>query len=130
MKLDLAQNTNCRMFDMELPENLFHSNIYTVSSLRPKLSFDLEIYESQKNIIVESIRNERVQEKLDPFDTANITACDSLGTMNFLIMYHATEIESNISEIINTDSRVLYCNEENSSCRNVFDMNEKVVTGV
>lgn len=127
MKLDLARNTNCRMFDMGLPENLFYSNIYTVSALRPKLSFDPKTYKSQKDKIVESIQNERDQETLDAFDIVNTTVLDSLGTMNFLIMYHAAEIESKISEILNTDSSVLYCNEENSSCRSVFDMNEKVI---
>lgn len=115
------------MFDMDLPDNLFQSNIYTVSSVRPKLSVDPNTYDSQKDAIVESIQNERAQNCQYSSDTAEITSCDSLGTTNFLIMYHAAKIESSITEMIDTDSRTLYCNEENSSCQNVFDVNEKVL---
>lgn len=127
MRLDLSHHTNCRMFDMDLPEDLFESNIYTVTSARSKLSVDPHTYESQKDAIIESIQKEIVQNGQNSSDTAEIMSCDALGTMNFLIMYHAAKIESSITEMIDTDSRTLYCNEENSSCKNVFDVNEKVL---
>lgn len=37
MRLDLSPASNCQMFDMHLPNNLFYSNIYFVSSKRAKI---------------------------------------------------------------------------------------------
>lgn len=123
MRLDLSPNTNCRMFDSHLPENLFFSNIYTVSSVRPKVELNEEVYESQKNIILEIIENEDDQhhEAKDPSN-----AVSSMLPSDFMIMYYATLIEGDLSKIIETDNKGFYCNKEGSSCRTVFLENQKV----
>lgn len=50
MRLDLSLESNCRMFDMQLPENLFYSNIYFISSKRATVVMNSSKYERQKKI--------------------------------------------------------------------------------
>lgn len=44
IKIDLSVGSNCRMFDMNLPENLFYSDIFFVSSKRAKITMDEHAY--------------------------------------------------------------------------------------
>lgn len=126
LRLDLSPNTNCRMFDSYLPENQFFSNIFSVSSARPKVALNEEIYEAQKNIILESIENEEEQEESQKEKISSNISADTWETSDFMIMYYATSIESNLSKkIIDPDNNGFYCNQEGSSCRTVFVANEK-----
>lgn len=127
MRLDLSPNTNCRMFDSHLPDNLFFSNIYSVSSMRPKVALNEGAYASQKDGILESIENgERQQETSDLSDTDRIAAGDALEIADYMILYYATLIESSLSKIISDiDNKGFYCNKEGSSCRKVFVDNVK-----
>lgn len=125
MRLDLSPHANYRMFDSHLPENMFFSNIYSVSSARPKLSLDQEVYESQKNNILESVENEEEGQQEISDLSVSITS-GTLGTSDFMLMYYATLIERDLSKIINTDNKGFYCNKEGSSCSTVLSENTKV----
>lgn len=43
------------MFDMNLPDHLFYSDIYFVSSRRAKVAMNEQLYYHQKNSILEEI---------------------------------------------------------------------------
>lgn len=132
--MDLAPNTNCRIFDTELPENLFYSNIYLVSSRRPKLNLNENMYEDQKSSILEAVEDvedehEWLQGKTDLPDIG-IMPDDIMAQSRFMLTYHASLIESRLSKIITTDNKGFYCNRGNnngSSCGTVFAENEKAL---
>lgn len=46
MKIDISEKSNCRMFNLQLPENLFYSDIYFVSSTRARVSLNENIYQA------------------------------------------------------------------------------------
>lgn len=144
MKMDLAANSNCRMFDMHLPEDLFHSNIYFVSSKRPKVMLNEQTYENQRESILEIVEDEfewhpeqgwirtsngAVDEAVAPVaSVASVASVDhpmlnALNGSDFMILHHATLIESNLVNIIS--NKGFYCNAEGSSCHTVFNENEK-----
>lgn len=142
MKMDLAVNTNCRMFDMNLPENLFYSNIYFISSKRPKIILNKQTYENQKESILEVVEDEcewhpeygwitpsdeRIMSDIDgaiaSADPEVLMLNGSLDISDFMILHHAISIESNLMNIIG--NKGFYCNAEDSSCHTVFDENEK-----
>lgn len=108
MKMDLSPTSNCRMFDMHLPDDLFFSNIYFVSSKRAKISMDENAYQNQKDdvldLVDDSISSSGTHYMLD-------------GTANFMLMYAASKIEQKIVEC-----KTFHCN----SCRLVFEENDKV----
>lgn len=143
LRLDLSPNTNCRMFDSYLPDNLFFSNIYSVSSVRSKVEFNSDTYESQKLIILESInkqeenataaddapKDKQQQNVTDTPDASSIVSpilADTLGTSEFMVIYYAILIESELTKQMDTDSSVFHCNKEDNSCRTIFAENEKV----
>lgn len=52
MRMELSTSSNCRMFEIHLPESIFFSNIYFVSSKRARIEMNEQIYESQKDSIL------------------------------------------------------------------------------
>lgn len=115
MRMDLSPKSNCRMFDMHLPDNLNYSDIYFVSSKRAKIVLDERAYEAQKDSILELVENPECEpiELSHPFDTHHILDT----TAHFMITYLASKIEKKIMECKN-----FHCND----CRYVFDENEKI----
>lgn len=152
MRLDLSSKTNCRMFDVNLPENVFYSNIYFVSSKRPKLTLNQQTYENQLEPILELVEDEQewnpehgwVRARASSVSNTDETVAHPeesvelaepvepvapilnalLDTSDFMILYHATSIEQNLIKIISRKG-FFYCNVVGSSCRTVFDENEK-----
>lgn len=122
MRMDLSPGSNCRMFDMFLPHNLFYSNIYFVSSRRARIVLDEKKYEQQKKFIIESIDENNDPDIGEPDDADNnvesVFATQHIldGTSQFMVAYIASQIEK---KIINC--KQFYCND----CRLVFDQNEK-----
>lgn len=122
MKMDLSDSSNCRMrmFDTELPDNLFFSNIYFVSSKRAKIVMNEDVYENQRDSILEAVDIPE-DEFIDSFDSpdtfidANHHMLD--GTSNFMIIYSASKIEKKIMAC-----KSFHCN----NCRLVFGENEKI----
>lgn len=130
LRLDLSRESNCRMFDMHLPDNLFYSNIFFVSSKRATVVMDSSLYESQKNSIIESVNSPEIAEIPDIDSTQENESNDHLGnafathhildgTSNYLNTYIASQIEQKILNCTN-----FYCN----GCRFVFDQNEKTTS--
>lgn len=125
MRMDLSPASNCRMFDMHLPDNLFYSNIYFVSSKRPKIVMSEKTYESQIESILESVETpddcsiEPIDafNTFDTFDRVNATHHMLDGTSQFMLYYLASKIEQKIIEC-----KTFHCN----SCRLVFDQNQQV----
>lgn len=113
MRMDLSPYSNCRSFDMHLPDNLFYSNIYFVTSRRTKITMDETKFESQKDSILESVGNYDAIEGIEMIE-ANHHLLD--GTAQFMIRYLASKIEQKIVQC-----KSFHCN----SCRLVFDENEK-----
>lgn len=121
MRMELSSGSNCRMFDLFLPDNLQFSNIYFVSSRRPRISMDDQCYENQKDSIIAAIGNAEI----DPFDDTDETGENNItygaqyldATKNFLVIHIASTIEKKIMK-----SNNFHCN----SCRLIFDENEKV----
>lgn len=137
MRMDLSPGSNCRMFDMFLPDNLFYSNIYFVSSKRARVVMDSETYEKQKKSILDlmkdteamesNVRNVRNNGPGDDDDDVDVDDVDSAlatqhildGTSQFMTAYIASQIER---KIINCKN--FYCN----GCRSVFSENEKATS--
>lgn len=118
MKLDLSVDSNCRLFDSTLPDNMFYSNIYFVSSKRAKIEMDNTIYEQQKDSILDELSTE-FDTSIDAFD--NIDAIDGNfhmldSTPNFMIACIASSIERKIMEC-----NSFHCND----CLSVFNENVK-----
>lgn len=128
MKLDLSKHSNCRFFDSNLPDNLFYSNIYFVSSRRAKTVMDPILYEQQKDDILDDLNE--INQSDAAVDTDEFEEVDSLealnqnhhvldGTANFMVEYIASLIEKKIME----------CNSFHcDNCRYVFYENESVAS--
>lgn len=133
MKMDLSPSSNCRMFDMDLPDNLFHSDIYTVTSLKKKVALNETEFESQKTALLELVEEPDVQEdeeqgpkELPEQSSSNDFILDSRSIISeFVLVYQSTLIESSLNEILQTDNKAFYCNGKESSCCTVFNENEK-----
>lgn len=123
MRMDLSPGSNCRMFDMHLPDNLFYSNIYFVSSKRARIEMNEKAYKSQKIPILKLIDGPReLYEESEPDEE-----CDGVismhevqhmldGTSYFMITYIAAQIEQKIMKCPN-----FHC----SGCFSIFNENEK-----
>lgn len=121
MKLDLSPGSNCRVFDSHLPENLFFSNIFFVSSKRARITMNSNTYGEQRDTILHKL-SEMVEFDIDEtYDTVDITTILSRytldGGMDFMVKYIACSIEKKI-----TECGSFHCN----MCRSVFDENEKI----
>lgn len=119
MRLDISEKSNCRMFDMHLPENLFYSNIYFVSSKRAKVAMDEQAYQSQKDEILELVENSNYQtnEPAEEIDIVNSTHHMLDGTAFFMNAYIASSIERQIMAC-----KSFHCN----GCLSVFAENDKL----
>lgn len=125
MRMELTPNTNCRIFDNNLPDNLFYSNIYFVSSKRARMVMNETTYQEQKESILKLVENEASEtgeaiestESIESFDTLS-ASCHYLfgGTSHFMVSYLAAQIEKKISKC-----NTFHC----SSCRQIFDENDK-----
>lgn len=125
VKIDLAPDSNCRVFDTDLPENLFYSNIYLVSSKRPARKLDENVYKDQVVSILESV--ESVEEELGKLPKNSSKTDDFCGNSRFMMTHHASIIENQLLKIIKNDNSGLYCNRKSgSTCSTVFAENEKV----
>lgn len=120
MKLDLSLDSNCRLFDSHLPDDMFYSNVYFVSSKRGKIELDETIFEQQKDSILTDIAElDSSFESIDNFDAMVQTShmghmLDS--TPNFTIACIASSIEKKIMEC-----KSFHC----SDCLLVFNENKK-----
>lgn len=122
MKLDLSEHSNCRVIDMNLPDNMFYSNIYFVSSRRAKVTMDQNLYDQQKDRILDEFEdtddmeyNERAairEFEVEDFEDNHNALIDS---SNFLLEYIASSIEMKI-----LSSKSFHCD----SCRYIFYENE------
>lgn len=124
MKMELSTRSNCRMFDINLPDDLFFSNIYFVSSKRARITMDEETYKNQKDSVLENVG------AVYSLDLELIGASDSVNAMTsnhhmfditsqFMLLYSASKIEKKIMEC-----KSFHCHR----CRLVFEENEKVDT--
>lgn len=111
IKIDTSELSNCRAFDRNLPDDMNYSNIYFVSSKRVPLILDENLYDTQKNKILEEIA------VLDELESNNISFDGTVGTKNFTTAYITSCIEKKISECPS-----FHCN----SCQSVFKENDKV----
>lgn len=124
MKLDISEGSNCRLFDMELPENMFYSNIYSVSSYKPKRKLDESKYEEQKESfldVLEKNANEQLNacgndDDIDDIDVMADTHYILDTTPNFMVAYISSLIEKKIME-----RSTFRCH----GCVSVFQENEK-----
>lgn len=116
------------MFDMQLSDNLFYSNIYFTSSRRARIVIDDQKYENQKDDILNSVDSIERMEGMEsqkwpdgPGGTLDITnGTDYIDSIsNFMIVYAASKIEKKIMEC-----NTFHCNR----CRSVFNENEKIDT--
>lgn len=128
MRMDLSLNSNCRMFDMFLPDNLFYSSIYFASSRRARVAMNEQLYEKQKESILEAINPIDSLDSIDCHDIEPIENAENVnsvseiqhildGTSHFMNAYIASQIEKKIMK-----SKNFYCN----GCRFIFDENEKI----
>lgn len=126
---------------MHLPDDLFHSNIYTVTSLRKKVVLNDEEYQSQKADVLKLMEKEQKQkdeqkqnDQQKPHEPQEQSASNELmlsGTTTiseFVLVYHAALIEGSLSEIMKIDNKSFYCNGNQGSCSTVFIENEKYCT--
>lgn len=110
IKIEPPRYGNCQYFELRLPENQYHSDVYFVSSRKPKLDknyFD-EIFEAQRDAIIQEVVNLEAVEACEPLIDI---------TKNFSIASIAAKIEL---KIMNCPR--FYCN----SCRTVFEKNDKM----
>lgn len=123
MKIDLSNRTNCRVFDMDLPDNLFFSDIYFVSSKRDKIQMNETLYHEQRDPILQELAEVSGWDTSIPTDAIEITdvlANYSLDvTSDFMVEYNAAKIEQKIMARSN-----FHCSE----CSFVFDENEKLAS--
>lgn len=125
MRMDLSPNSNCRMFDMFLPDDVSYSDIYFVSSKRAEAVMDEKLYNDQKQSILEAIQPtdddeaEPIENSGDADDVDTVFANRHIleASSIFMNAYIASQIEK---KIMNTKN--FYCN----GCRSVFDENEKI----
>lgn len=110
MKLDLSNSANCRVFDMDLPDDIFYSNIYFVTSKRPKIFMDENLYEKQKDQILDELN------AVEMFDAMENNQHLLNGNSKFMTAYIASSIEKKIMQ-----SNSFHCDV----CRLVFNNNEK-----
>lgn len=108
IKVTASLLSNCRIFDVDLPDNLHYSNIYFVSSKRSPISLNEETYEAQKNEILKELS------VIDQFEATNHLLDIS---SDYSTYYIASSIEKKITEYPS-----FYCN----GCRAVFDENDKI----
>lgn len=111
IKIDTSELSNCRAFDKSLPTDMNYSDIYFVSSKRAALVLNEDIYDTQKNKILEEIA------VLNELESNNFSFDGTVGTKKFSITYIASCIEKKISECPS-----FHCNR----CKLVFNENEKV----
>lgn len=121
LKMDTSQGSNCRMFQSPLPDNLFFSNIYFVSSKRPRIFMDQQVYDNQKDSILELVDEHKELEQQsivesDKPDDVHMLPYLLDSTSQFMIIYLASKIEKKIVEC-----KSFHCN----SCRLVFSQNDK-----
>lgn len=119
MKLNISTSTNCRVFDTQLPDNLFYSNIYFVSSLRAKIVMDESKYNSQKDSILQDLGDETMYDGCDDAEIMNATHHLLDGSAVFMITYLAAKIEQKIMQCKN-----FHCND----CQLIFEISEKIDT--
>lgn len=123
MQLDLSVGSNCRVFDMNLPDNLNYSNIYFVSSKRATIQMDPHIYQQQRDSILDELKaSTEFDAPLDDLDSVdkmhqNYHMLDS--TSNFMTAYIASSIEK----------KIMQCNSFHcDKCLSVFTDNDKIET--
>lgn len=117
LKLDLSPNSNCRVFDLFLPDNCFYSDIYFISSKRAKIVMDENVYKTQKDAILnELIEGAGIDttDNTNPIDIMDISKLDV--NSEFMVEYIASAIETKIMT-----HGTFHCN----SCRLVFLENKK-----
>lgn len=107
-----SELSSCQVFDVDLPENFNYSNVYFVSSDRPRIAATeteefKTAYENQKDSIINDVNNMIQIESTEIFGTTSdfSTAC----------------IASNIEQKI-LSSSAFYCED----CRLVFGENRKI----
>lgn len=121
MKLDLSIDSNCRVFDYDLSDNMNYSNIYFVTSKRPKILMNQSIYEEQKENILDEL------ERLDQIEPDQSVPSDNIDVMsgfshmldatpNFMVAYNASSIEEKI-----ITSNTFHC----INCISVLEESEK-----
>lgn len=109
IKITAPEHGNCRIFTRLLPENYLFSDIFTVTSARPRTTFENieQNYEKQKNEVLNDLVKLNEIKVSDPLlDAAS----------NHTIAFMASRIEENI----------LSKNFECRNCLNVLDENEKI----
>lgn len=89
IKIEAPESGNCRVFERSLPVDYLYSNVFTVSSKRPKIAFEEieETYEQQKNNILDTVFNVDRIEVNDPLLES---------TTKYRIAYVAKEIEEKL----------------------------------
>lgn len=121
IKIDLSKKSNCRTFDLELPDNMFYSDIYFVSSKRAKIFMDENVYQMQKDVILKEMgfTDENDESDIsDPIKISNVMSRLSHldVSSDFMIQYIASTIER----------KIMTCNRFHcDTCRLVFTENEK-----
>lgn len=121
MQIDLSIGSNCRVFDTYLPDNLYYSNIYFVSSKRPKIAMNQNVYAEQRDAILDELEesvefDSSSDDYNEPMDI-NYHMLDS--SSNFMTAHIASSIEQ---KIMNCNS--FHCRD----CLSVFDDDEKIET--
>lgn len=108
LKIEAPDSGNCRIFERSLPNDYLFSNVFTVSSRRPRTTFEsIKVtYEQQAERILEDIFNmERMQTNDPILDT----------TSTYRIAYVAKRIEDNILSLNSCDD-----------CAKVFEENDRI----
>lgn len=111
IKVELGNGGNCRVFEDALPENIFYSNVYFVSSKRALIPHNSHAFEqAYENHKDEILNLSKILEDRQ--------AIDQLldGTTNFTVYFGASRIEKKI-----LDCKNFHCND----CKLVLIENEK-----
>lgn len=115
-KVGLSEHSNCRVFDSYLPDNHFYSNIYFVTSARPKICMDQSLYDSQKDAILNKLNESQSAKSMEAMSTTHHMLD---GSADFMTVFIASSIEN---KIMNCNS--FHC----ESCRFIFCENQKLIS--
>lgn len=118
MEIKAPESSNCLVLDENKSSFSLHSNVYFISSRRPKL----DIMNGENFIQNIKSQEEQILDELEELeDIAGIESCSSLhdGIAGASIAYAARLIEKKI------ERQVFYCD----CCKFVFSENEKLMDG-
>lgn len=104
MKLDLSAKSNCRVFDTELPDNLYFSNVFLVSSKRARIAMNPITYEKQKDEILQELTEITGFDTIETYETTDITEILSRYTLDggteFMVNHIAHSIEKKSYKVL------------------------------